>query len=142
MLKDTELLQYIHKTAEMGCEGILAVMDYTEDSGLKDELERQLKDYRVFEEESEKLLAARGEKANDVGAVEKTSARVMSAGKLLVDRSASKIAEMTITGNNMGISKTIEHLHDYSGNEQSTVELANRFLSAQRANVEQLQAYL
>ena len=49
---------------------------------------------------------------------------------------------MTIQGNNMGISKTIQHLHDYTGNGQAAVELANRLLATQRANVEQLQAYL
>ncbi len=142
MLQDTELLQYIHKTAEMGCEGILAVMDYTEGSGLKEVLAQQLKDYRGFETEAEELLEKRGESANDVGLVEKTSARVMSAGQLMLDRSISKIAEMTIAGNNMGINKTIEHLHDYTGDEQEAVALANRFLSAQRSNVEQLQDYL
>ncbi len=60
----------------------------------------------------------------------------------MADRSISKIAEMTIQGNNMGISKTIQHLHDYTGNGQAAVELANRLLATQRANVEQLQAYL
>lgn len=142
MMPETELLQYIHKTAEMGCEGILDVMDYTEGSELKNVLTRQLDEYRAFEQDAEKLLKERGERANDVGAMAKTSARVMSAGKLMADRSISKIAEMTIQGNNMGISKTIQHLHDYTGNGQAAVELANRLLATQRANVEQLQAYL
>lgn len=142
MLQDTELLQYIHKTAEMGCEGILAVLDRTEEHGLRDILSQQLKDYRSFEKEAEALLSARGERAEDVGAMAKTSARVMSAGKLLIDGSASKIAEMTIEGNTMGITKTIEHIHDYTGNEQAVIGLANRFLSAQRSNVEQLEAWL
>lgn len=142
MMPETELLQYIHKTAEMGCEGILAVMDYTEGSGLKSVLTRQLDEYRGFEQDAEKLLLERGERANDVGTMAKTSARIMSAGKLVTDRSVSKIAEMTIEGNNMGISKTLKHLHDYTGNGQAAVELANRLLAAQRANVEQLQAFL
>ena len=66
----------------------------------------------------------------------------MSAGKLLLDGSASKIAEMTIEGNTMGITKTIEHMHDYTGNEPAVLGLANRFLSAQRANVQQLESWL
>ena len=142
MMPETELLQYIHKTAEMGCEGILSVMDYTEGSELKSVLAQQLDEYRGFERAAEKLLLERGEQANDVGTVAKKSARMMAAGKLLTDRSVSKIAEMTIEGNNMGISKTLQHLHDYTGNEQAAVELATRFLSVQQENVQQLQAYL
>lgn len=142
MMQEIELLQYIHKTAEMGCEGILSVMDYTEGSSLKSVLTKQLEEYREFERDSERLLRECGESANDVGAMAKTSARVMSAGKLMVDRSVSKIAEMTIEGNNMGISKTLQHLHDYAGKDPSVVTLANRFLSAQRANVERLQEFL
>ncbi len=142
MMPETELLQYVHKTAEMGCEGILSVLDYTEDSGLKNVLHQQLEDYRGFERDAERLLLERGEQANDVGVIEKTSAHMMSAGKLMTGRSASKIAEMTIEGNNMGINKTLQHLHDYTGKEQAAVELATRLLSVQRENVRQLQVYL
>lgn len=98
-------MQYIHKTAEMGCEGILSVLNYTADGGLKNVLSQQLDEYRNFERDAEKLLLEHGERANDVGTVAKTSARMMSAGKLAANRSASKIAEMTIEGNNMGINK-------------------------------------
>lgn len=142
LMPETELLQYIHKTAEMGCEGILSVLNYTADGGLKNVLSQQLDEYRNFERDAEKLLLEHGERANDVGTVAKTSARMMSAGKLAANRSASKIAEMTIEGNNMGINKTLQHLHDYTGKEQSVIELANRFLSTQRENVRQLQAFL
>ncbi|MBE6935420.1 MAG: hypothetical protein E7458_02845 [Ruminococcaceae bacterium] len=142
MIPENELLQYIHKTAEIGCEGILAVMDAAEDTGLKKELSRQLAEYRGFERDAEELLRRRGSFGGDVSTMSKLSARAMSAGKLLLDRSPSHIAEMTIEGNNMGISKTLQHLHDYGGGHPETLDLANRFLAAQRANVESLQPYL
>ena len=142
MIPENELLQYIHKTAEIGCEGILAVMDAAEDTGLKKELSRQLAEYRGFERDAEELLRRRGSFGGDVSTMSKLSARAMSAGKLLLDRSPSHIAEMTIEGNNMGTSKTLQHLHDYGGGHPETLDLANRFLAAQRANVESLQPYL
>ena len=142
MIPENELLQYIHKTAEMGCEGILAVMDSAKDMGLKKELSRQLAEYRSFERDAEAILRKRGSWGGDISAVSKFSARAMSAGKLLMDHSPSHIAEMTIQGNNMGISKTLQHLHDYGGSHPETLDLANRFLAAQRANVESLQPYL
>ena len=42
MMKEEELLQYIHKTADMGCEGIVAVLDYVEDQRLKETLKEQM----------------------------------------------------------------------------------------------------
>ena len=91
MMPETELLQYIHKTAEMGCEGILDVMDYTEGSELKNVLTRQLDEYRAFEQDAEKLLKERGERANDVGAMAKTIGARDVGRKLMADRSISKL---------------------------------------------------
>ena len=58
-----------------------------------------------------------------------------------MDHSASKIAEMTIQGNNMGISKTLQHIHDYHGGGPAK-DLAQRLLSAEEAGVEQLKPFL
>ncbi len=142
MITETELLQYIHKTAEMGCEGILSVMEYAEGSAMQNILRGQLESYRGLEQNAEKLLLDYGQNAQDVGAMAKTSARMMSAGKLMADHSISKIAEMTIEGSTMGINKTLKHLHDYSGDDQNVVNLANDLLNTQRQNIEQLQSYL
>ena len=142
MITETELLQYIHETAEMGVEGIADVLDYAEDKQMHDILSTQMREYENLEKDAEKLLRRYGEDPKDVGVMAKTGARVMSAGKLMTDRSISKIAEMTIEGNTMGITKTIKHLHDYSGNDPKVVDLTNTLLETQRRNVEQLQRYL
>ena len=105
-------------------------------------LRGQLESYRGLEQNAEKLLLDYGQNAQDVGAMAKSGARMMSAGKLMADHSISKIAEMTIEGSTMGINKTLKHLHDYSGDDQNVVNLANDLLNTQRQNIEQLQSYL
>ena len=142
MLPETELLQYIHKTAEMGCEGIQAVIEYAEDPGLRTVLKDQMAEYQKLSHSAAELLHKRGEEPASVGTVAKASAELMSAGKLLLDRSTSKIAEMTIQGNNMGVSKTLAHLHDYKGQDDRAKDLASRLLATEQANVQQLQPYL
>lgn len=141
MMKEEELLQYVHKTADMGCEGIVTVLDYVEDQRLKETLKGQMEGYKALKTEAERLLKAKGVEPNGVGAMAKVSTEVMSAGKLLMDRSPSKIAEMTIQGNNMGVSKTLQHLHDYHGGGAAK-ELAQRLLSAEESGTEQLKAFL
>ena len=141
-MTENELLQSIHKTAEMGCEGILCVLDYTKDSGLQAALHHQMREYRGIEHDVEQLLSQKGDHAKDVGTMAKMSARMMSTGKLMADRSTSKIAEMTIQGNNMGITKTLQNLHRYQEKQGPVVDLTNRFLTLQRDNAAQLEKYL
>lgn len=50
--------------------------------------------------------------------------------------------EMTIQGNNMGVSKTIEHLHDYDGDDEEVRQLVEKLLATEEANVEQLKPFL
>lgn len=141
MMNETEMLQYVHKTADMGCEGIADVLDYVEDGRLQQVLEKQAETYRGLRDDAERMLKERREKPNGVGTMAKVSSEVMSAGKLLLDRSSSKIAEMTIQGNNMGVSKTIQHLHDYRGGG-AVRDLAQRLLSAEEAGAEELKSFL
>ena len=142
MLPETELIQYVQKTAQMGCEGILSVMPYAQEPSFKRVLQDQLDEYRHLEQEAGSLLESKGEDRADVGILAKCSARAMSAGKLIADSSDSKIAEMTIQGNNMGVSKTLAHLHDYKGQDDKAKDLASRLLATEKANVQQLQPYL
>ena len=72
----------------------------------------------------------------------KISSEVMAHGQMLLNDSVSKIAEMTIQGNNMGVSKTIQHLHDYSGDDEEVRALTRKLLATEEANVEQLKPFL
>ena len=140
-VEEEELLQYLCKTADMGCEGIVSVLDYVENADLRHLLEDQLKEYQKIRREAVKLLADHGLEPEGAGVMAKMSAEVMSAGKLLLDRSTSRIAEMTIQGTAMGVSKTIKHLNDFAG-EGPTKELARRLLTVEEAAVERLKAFL
>ena len=124
MMPKEELLQYIHKTADMGVSGLEDMLPKTEDQELFSTLEKQ------------------GESVNDASAMAKLSANMMSAGKLLFDASPEKIAEMTIQGTTMGVTKTIQHLRDYDGEDESALRLGERLLEIQEENVEEMKRFL
>ena len=105
-------------------------------------LEEQRAEYQKLGREAEKLLSQRGEDATKLGAMAKISSEVMAHGQMLLNDSVSKIAEMTIQGNNMGVSKTIQHLHDYSGDDEEVRALTRKLLATEEANVEQLKPFL
>ena len=156
MMPKEELLQYIHKTADMGVSGLEDVLPKTEDQELFSTLEKQKTQYEKVRQEARRLLERQGDKeflerfqreaqaesVNDASAMAKLSANMMSAGKLLFDASPEKIAEMTIQGTTMGVTKTIQHLRDYDGEDESALRLGERLLEMQEENVEEMKRFL
>lgn len=141
MLPENELLQYVYKTADMGVTGIEAVLEYTTNAELRKVLRDQMSEYVCCRTQAEQLLAARSDDGKGVNPIAKMSAQAMTAGKLMVDSSPTKIAEMTIQGNSMGVSKTLRHLHDYEKNDDAR-RLTEDLLRIEQANIEQLKPFL
>ena len=125
-LPERELLQYIYKTADMGCEGIDAVEKHAEKKMLE-----ELKKERVEYDEPD-----------GSGMMAKMGADMMTAAEMMMDDSRSKIAEMMIQGTTMGIVKTIRHLKDYEGDDEKARKLGERLLNVQEENVEKMKAFL
>lgn len=142
MIHDTELLQYVYKTADMGCEGIRSVLDHTHSTSLKSQLKDQQEEYQKIRSQAQVLLEGRNELPKGAGPVAKISADLMSAGKMMADHTDSKIAEMAIEGNQMGINKTIKHLHNYGGRDGAVRDLTKKLLTTEQANAEQLKRFL
>mgnify|MGYP002644296921 CR=1 FL=1 len=142
MMKDVELLQYIHKTAEMGIEGLQNVERQIRDGALRDAVDRQEAEYREISRASGDLLRAKGEDPRDPGLMAKLSSEVMSVMQTMADPSDSKIAEMVIQGNNMGITKSLKHLHDYQGDDPKVRGLAEKLLKTEQDNVEEMKPFL
>ncbi len=141
MMPTMELLQYIYKTADMGCQGIDAVTGSATDK-LRDELMGQREEYDRIRDQAEQAIRARGDDPGGAGRMAKLSAEWMSAMQLSMDDSPSKIAEMTIQGATMGIVKTIKHLNDAKGDDEEARDLGRRLLKLQEENVERMKAYL
>ena len=116
-MKDIELLQYVHETAEMGILGLQDIVGQVQTAKLKKSLQGQIAEYQTIASEAAKLLQAKGTAPKDPSL-------------------------MTIKGNNMGITKGLKHLHDYEGNDRQVRSLAEKLLSTEQANVEQMKPFL
>lgn len=142
MMQDTELLQYVHETAEMGVEGLENVKGQITDGRLLQSVQSQIAEYRDISQRSAQMLRSKGKDPKDPSLMARISSEVMSTVQTLADSSSSKIAEMVIQGNNMGITKGLKHLHDYAGDDQQIRALAEELLSTEQANVEQMKPFL
>lgn len=140
-LPESELLQYIYKTADMGCEGIDAVEKHAEKK-LLEELKKERVEYENIRSDADLMIRKGGDEPDGSGMVAKMSADMMTAAEMMIDDSRSKIAEMMIQGTTMGIVKTIRHLKDYEGHDEEARKLGERLLNVQEENVEKMKAYL
>ncbi|MCI8594395.1 MAG: DUF2383 domain-containing protein [Oscillospiraceae bacterium] len=141
-MKDTELLQYIHETAQMGIKGLNDVKDRIHDSKLSDAIAQQMAEYRSISTQAGDMLRSKGEEPKDPSLMATLSSEMMSAMKTMKGASASTVAEMVIQGNNMGITKGTKHLHDYEGNDKQVRALAEKLLATEEANVNQMKPFL
>ena len=142
MLTESELLQSIHQSTNMGREGIQSVLNYAKDDRLRQALEQQLVEYEKLAGASGKMLLERDEKPKETNPVAKASSAAMSAMKLMADPSASKIAEMMIQGNTMGMTHSLRNLNDYPGKDERVRDLASKLLRTEEANIEQMKKFL
>ena len=141
-MKDMELLQYVHETAAMGVLGLQDLLPQAESSGMRQSLRSQIREYQDIAHSSAQLLQATGAQPKDPGLMARLSSQAMATVKTLADSSDSKLAEMVIQGNNMGVTKGLKHLHDYRGNDPKIRALAEKLLAAEQANVSQMQPFL
>ena len=133
-MQDTELLQFIHKTARMGEESLRDIEPMVKENALYSAISNQIREY--------KCIAGCANLAPDPGTFTKVSAGVMTAMKMMADNSSSKIAEMVIEGNTMGITKGTKHLNDYTGDDRQVKALAQKLIATEQANVEQMKPFL
>lgn len=141
-MQDIELLQFVHKTAAMGIKGLEDVKDHIHDSKLVDAVSQQVREYKKISKSSSSLLKTKGEEPKDPGLIAQFSSGATVAAKTMVDSSASKIAEMVIQGNTMGITKGIKYLNDYAGDDPQVKKLAEKLIKTEESNVEQMKQFL
>ena len=142
MLTDTELLNFIYQSTEMGRDGVQCVLAHAQEEPFRQALQQQMTEYEQLNDASAHMLQERGCGPEGVSPVAKASAQLMSAMKTMTDHTTSKIAEMMVQGNTMGMTKSVKHLHDYGQGDARVRDLATKLLKTEEANIEQMKAYL
>ncbi len=142
MLTETQLLNHIYQTAEMGREGIHSVLRYTSEPRLVNALSQQLSEYEQLQSSAGAMLHARGEQAKGISPVAKLSSEAMSSMKALTDSSPTKIAEMMIQGSTMGVTKSLRNIRDCTVEDEEVRNLANKLVRTEQNNIEQMKQFL
>lgn len=142
MLNETQLLNHIYQTAEMGQDGIQSVLKYADEPKLRSALTAQMEEYRKLQDSAGAMLRQRQKQPQGISSMAKAGSEMMSAMKTMVDHSATKIAEMMIQGSTMGVTKSIRTIRDCQLQDERVRDLADKLLETEQANIEEMKKYL
>ena len=142
MISETQLLNHIYQTAEMGVDGVQSVMKYANEPKLRESLNAQMTEYRTLQDSAAEMLRKRSKEPEGIGTMAKMGSEMMTAMKTMTDHSATKIAEMMIQGNTMGVTKSIRTIRDCDMKDERVRDLANKLLDTEQANIEEMKKYL
>ena len=141
-MQEIEILKEISKDAKMGMDSLTTVTDKAQDEKFKKVLNNQHDEYQNIFDRSQELLIQQGENYEDVPTMQKVMSWTGIQMYTMSDKSNSKLSELLIQGNDMGVVKGNKLLHN---NEFTTPEIKNLlsdFIRLQEKNIDDLKQYL
>lgn len=143
MNANAELLNFIYQNSQMGVDTLGQLTEITEDTGLREYLEKQQEGYARFHKQAREMLEKNGLDEKGLSMMEKVRTYLMVNVQTMQDKSASNIAGMLINGSTMGVVDAIKKLRRYeTDSEKDILCLMKELQKFEEKNIEQLKAYL
>lgn len=141
-MKETEILKEINKDSKMGMDSITLVCDKIQDENFKKILNEQHNEYQNIFDRTQELLVQENEKMEDVPTMQKAMAWTGIQINTLNDKSNSKLSELLIQGNDMGIIKGTKLLNDSIFTTPEIKNILSDFVILQEKNIDDLKKFL
>lgn len=144
MNTNNELLIHIYETSDMGVKSTKKLLKILKDKDnkIKNEIERELKEYEIIYKKAKKILKKQNINpgTNVIANISANTAMKMEIDK---DNSDSKIADILLRGFVMGVAKIEKKIKDYKKEvDHSTLKLAKDLLKFQEESMKKVQKYL
>ncbi len=144
-MESGELLEYIYKAVDMGSHSCMKLLEDLrgKDNKIIDAIEDIKKEYLSFQIKVKELTEKYKVNLKSVGVMAKMGSSMEMKMEVMKDNSDSKIADMLIRGNTMGIIEIEKNIHKLADKSQSdVVELAQELIKFQNASIKKLKKYL
>lgn len=142
MTDDFTMLNYIRQNTEMGIDGIKCVLREDLNTQFKTALTDQLDEYTRIYNSANTLLLSKGGVPKDVNAAAKIGSQISGIVKSVSKEPERKIAESMIKGSTAGVTQITKHIHDYTGDDEGVMNLANCLKDAEENNIDEMKKYL
>lgn len=141
-MNEVELLREINENGQTGIEGINNSLSKVQDSKLRNVLENERDSYQNICNRTEELLHQKGYTKTEIPVTQKAMSWMGIQLNTLSNKSNSKIAEILIQGNDMGIIKGIKNINNMKFKDNEIKNILQDFVALQQKNIEELKKFL
>lgn len=141
-MKEIDILKEINKDAKMGMDSITMVNEKVQDEKFKELLNEQHNEYQNIFDRTQELLVQNNSDIKDVPSMQKAMAWTGIQMNTMNDKSNSKLSELLIQGNDMGVIKGTKLLNESSFTTPEIENLLSDFVRLQEKNIDDLKKFL
>ena len=142
MENEIEILKEINQNSKMGMDSLSTVLKKVEDSNFKELLNTQHDEYQNIYGRTQELLIKHNASMEDTPPMQKAMSWMGIQFNTLNDSSNSKLSELLIQGNDMGVVKGTKLLNNYSFMNNEIKNILSDFVRLQEKNIDDLKEYL
>lgn len=141
-MKEFEILKEINQNAKMGMDSLSTVLKKSQDTKFKDLLNTQHNEYQNIYDRTQELLVKNNLQMEDTPTMQKAMSWMGIQLNTVNDTSNSKLSELLIQGNDMGIIKGTKLLNNHSFLDSEVKNILSDFVRLQEKNIDDLKKYL
>lgn len=141
-MKEFEILKEINQNAKMGMDSLSTVLKKSQDTKFKDLLNTQHDEYQNIYDRTQELLVKNNLQMEDTPTMQKAMSWMGIQLNTVNDTSNSKLSELLIQGNDMGIIKGTKLLNNHSFLDSEIKNILSDFVRLQEKNIDDLKKYL
>ena len=141
-MQEIEKLKEINKDAKMGMDSLTMVTKKVQEEELKKLLNNQHDEYQNIFDRTQELLVQENKNIQDVPTMQKVMAWTGIQMNTLNDKSNSKLSELLIQGNDMGVIKGTKLLNESNFTTPEIENLLSDFVRLQEKNIDDLKKFL
>lgn len=142
---NTELLEYIYQSSEMGVVSLTNLLKDIngKENKLKPIISDELSKYEKYQKESKKLLAKNKAEIKENSMMTKMMSKMGISKEVKKDNSDAAIAHMVIEGFTMGVVDMETKIKNFKKDaDKKVLKLAENYLEFQQEEIEKLKKYL
>lgn len=139
---DKSVLNNIYQNAQAASHGISDLMPKITNSSFRDDLKQQDSEYRSIQQQATQQLIQMGDTPSEIGPLQRAGVWASMNTKTIMNADTSHLAEVMITGSNMGITNMTKILNTYQNPNPQVQTLAQQLITTEQQHVERLKTYL
>lgn len=141
-MQEIKILKEINKDAKMGMDSLTMVTKKVQDEKFKKLLNNQHDEYQNIFDRTQELLVQENKNIQDIPTMQKVMAWTGIQMNTLNDKSNSKLSELLIQGNDMGVIKGTKLLNESNFTTPEIENLLSDFVRLQEKNIDDLKKFL